>query len=135
MDKKDRITPIDIEHVQFDTSFRGYNDKQVDEFLDKLTSDYEDVITENAGLKKEIEHLRQELDESHKTEEDAKKKIMAIQKESEELMRSSKQEIFELKRKKDAFMLEFKNSLNTAIDYIDKVDLKLNKTLEYSEEE
>jgi|GEM_PF-5701912 len=130
MENRDRITPIDIEHIQFDTGFRGYNEKQVDEFLDKLTADYEDVVRENALLKKEIEKLKEESGKIQQMEENIKKTMFDAQKVSENLKEESQKEIYELKRKKDAFILEFKNMLITTIDYLEKMENKLDKIAE-----
>lgn len=130
MENRDRITPIDIEHVQFDTTFKGYNEKQVDEFLDKLTADYEDVVRENALLKKEIEKIKEESGKIQQMEEKIKTTMFEARKASENLKEESQKEIQELKRKKDAFILEFKNMLITTIDYLEKMENKLDKIAE-----
>jgi len=45
-----RITPMDIEQQEFSRSFRGYNEEEVDDFLDKIVKDYEELINENIRL-------------------------------------------------------------------------------------
>jgi DivIVA domain-containing protein len=34
-----RITPVDIQQVEFRLAFRGYNERDVDAFLDRVTED------------------------------------------------------------------------------------------------
>ena len=40
------ITALDIKDKQFTTKFRGYNEQEVDEFLDIIVDDYEDLVRE-----------------------------------------------------------------------------------------
>lgn len=49
-----RITPTDIINKDFKTSLRGYDVKEVDEFLDIIVRHYEEVLHENEQLKKEL---------------------------------------------------------------------------------
>ena len=37
------ITPLDIQNKEFNKSFRGYNSKNVDIFLDEIIDDYEKI--------------------------------------------------------------------------------------------
>ena len=40
------LTPLDIENKRFPTKFKGYDDAEVDAFLDQLTIDYEKLYKE-----------------------------------------------------------------------------------------
>ena len=51
------LTPLDIENKRFPTKFKGYDDAEVDAFLDQLTIDYEKLYKENAELKSQREEL------------------------------------------------------------------------------
>ncbi len=62
------ITPADIQKKEFGKSVRGYNQEEVDVFLDELTSDYEKLITENENLARQTEELRTQLDSYKETE-------------------------------------------------------------------
>jgi DivIVA domain-containing protein len=46
-----RVTPEDIQSVEFRLSFRGYNERDVDAFLDRLTTDLSGYIAELAELR------------------------------------------------------------------------------------
>jgi DivIVA domain-containing protein len=41
-----RITPAEIQQVEFRLAFRGYNERDVDAFLDRLTADFSSYIDE-----------------------------------------------------------------------------------------
>lgn len=46
-----KISPLDIEKMKFKVCFRGYQRREVDEFLDSLTVEYEGLINENENLR------------------------------------------------------------------------------------
>ena len=55
------ITALDIKDKQFTTKFRGYNEQEVDEFLDIIVDDYEDLVRDNrelSWLKKQLKKLK-----------------------------------------------------------------------------
>ena len=49
----------DVMEARFRQSFRGYHQRDVDEFLDKVTEDY-------AAFSKEIDRLEQEMEQIKK---------------------------------------------------------------------
>lgn len=51
-------SPKDIFEQEFKTAMRGFDKKEVDEFLDNVIKDYEAYISEIEELKAEIEHLK-----------------------------------------------------------------------------
>lgn len=53
-------SPKDIFEQEFKTTMRGFDKKEVDEFLDNVIKDYETYIAEIEELKAEIEHLKRE---------------------------------------------------------------------------
>ena len=63
------LTPIDIHNKAFSKSFRGYNEDEVNEFLDLVIKDFELIIHEKLELEKQLEALQNELD--HVLERDA----------------------------------------------------------------
>lgn len=50
-----RIMPLDIQQKEFRLAFRGYNERDVDEFLDRLTESMEAVTEENRRLHEQLE--------------------------------------------------------------------------------
>ena len=55
------ITPLDIQEKEFPRVVRGYKENEVDEFLDRITLDYEKILTENERLKAEVERLKADV--------------------------------------------------------------------------
>ena len=80
-----RITPMDIEQQEFSKSFRGYNEEEVDDFLDKIVKDYEELINENVRLNEEIERMQEKLKEFGEIEETLRSALLNAQKSAEEM--------------------------------------------------
>jgi len=49
-----RITPVDIRQQQFTTRFRGFDQQEVDTFLEDVADDYENLLKENGLLKEQL---------------------------------------------------------------------------------
>jgi DivIVA domain-containing protein len=45
-----RVTPLDVQQVEFRLAFRGYNERDVDAFLDRVTEDLSWYLEENQRL-------------------------------------------------------------------------------------
>lgn len=50
-----RLTPVDVQQQVFRLAFRGYNEKDVDRFLDLVTEDLAALHEENKRLREELE--------------------------------------------------------------------------------
>lgn len=46
-----RITPMDVQQVEFRLAFRGYNERDVDAFLDRITGDLAATMEDNQRLR------------------------------------------------------------------------------------
>ena len=62
------LTPMEIHDHQFKKSFRGYNENEVDDFLDKVVVDFEKLMRENERLKNQLNANENELDHYRKLE-------------------------------------------------------------------
>ena len=77
---------------------KGYNQKEVNEFLDIVINRVEKVVAENNKLNLQIEELKKELKENGNAEERLNKAILAVQETSDrmkELARAESQMIIE----------------------------------------
>lgn len=52
---RQRMTPVDIQQKVFRLAFRGYNERDVDGFLDQITEDLAELHEENKRLKEQIQ--------------------------------------------------------------------------------
>jgi cell division initiation protein len=49
-----RVTPVDIQQKEFRLAFRGYNERDVDQFLDEVTEEFARLYEENKRLREEL---------------------------------------------------------------------------------
>jgi cell division initiation protein len=57
-----RLTPVEIRQHRFNSRLRGFDRSEVEAFLEAVVSDFEEVVRENAQLRREAERLGRELD-------------------------------------------------------------------------
>ncbi|HFI0235862.1 TPA: DivIVA domain-containing protein [Streptococcus suis] len=55
------LTSLELKDKTFGTKFRGYNQEEVDEFLDMVTVDYEDLVRTKHEQESEIKSLKERL--------------------------------------------------------------------------
>ena len=53
------ITVLEIIEKQFTTKFRGYNQEEVDEFLDIIVDGYEELVHENREVAARVKELEE----------------------------------------------------------------------------
>ncbi len=86
------LTPIDIHNKEFKKSFRGYSEREVDEFLDLLVSDYEGLLRENMDLKETVQQLNTKLEYYQQMENTLHNTLVIAQETAEEVKLSGKKE-------------------------------------------
>lgn len=53
-----RVTPVDIQQKEFRLAMRGYNERDVDQFLDEVTEEIARLYADNKRLREEVEFGR-----------------------------------------------------------------------------
>ncbi|HID29174.1 MAG TPA: DivIVA domain-containing protein [Desulfobacterales bacterium] len=75
-----KITALDIQQQQFRIGFRGFDVREVDNFLKRVADEFETLIRENTNRQKEIQRLRRELQEYRDREKAFKDAMVNTQK-------------------------------------------------------
>ncbi|MBP1961372.1 MULTISPECIES: DivIVA domain-containing protein [Paenibacillus] len=86
------LTPLDIHNKEFSRSFRGYDEDQVNEFLDQVIKDYEALIRENKDLHNQTVALQERLDHFTNIEDSLSKTIIVAQEAADEVRNNAKKE-------------------------------------------
>lgn len=86
------LTPLDIHNKEFRHSFRGYDEDEVNEFLDQVIKDYEALIRENKDLQNQVKSLQERLDHFSNIEDTLSKTIIVAQEAADEVKNNSKKE-------------------------------------------
>lgn len=87
-----RLTPLDIHNKEFIKSFRGYNEDEVDEFLDLVVAEFEGFIRENEELHASIAGLEARIGHYKGLEETLKNAIVLAQKAADQIKESAARE-------------------------------------------
>ncbi|WP_096199277.1 DivIVA domain-containing protein [Bacillus sp. FJAT-45350] len=86
------LTPLDIHNKEFTRGFRGYDEDEVNEFLDQVIKDYESVLREKKELFERVQELDGKLEHFTNIEQTLNKSILIAQESAEEVRRSSQKE-------------------------------------------
>ncbi|MBA5850646.1 DivIVA domain-containing protein [Clostridium sp. cel8] len=86
------ITATDLANKEFKRSLRGYNMDEVDDFLYKVSRDYEEILRENSNLKDKIKTLEERLSHYDKMEKTIKDTLLLAQNASEQAKENAKKE-------------------------------------------
>ncbi|EGO63223.1 DivIVA domain-containing protein [Acetonema longum] len=86
------LTPLDIHNKEFKKNFRGYNEEEVDQFLDKVIKDYEKLYRENIELKETLERLSSKLEHYQSMENTLNNTLVIAQETAEEVKLNAKKE-------------------------------------------
>ena len=86
------LTPLDIHNKEFTRGFRGYDEDEVNEFLDQVIKDYETVIREKKELNERVKLLEERLGHFSNLEETLNKSILVAQESAEEVRQNAKKE-------------------------------------------
>ena len=137
-------TPNDIETKVFSSSLRGYNKREVDEFLDQVMIDYQALMDQNAKMLERVHVLQKQVAEAKdpaRMTQDAKRMMNDIsasaeqkaeiiiknaKHDAENIVRNAKdstsqadEDAERLRRKVEKFKLRFKQMLEEEIDRVD----------------
>src|SRR5690606_14937238 len=86
------LTPLDIHNKEFSRRLRGYDEDEVNEFLDQIIKDYEALIRDNKELQSQVQQLQEKLNHFLNIEETLSKTIIVAQEAADELKNNAKKE-------------------------------------------
>ncbi|MEG1256313.1 DivIVA domain-containing protein [Clostridium sp.] len=87
-----KMTSMDMMNQDFKRSMRGYNMDEVDEFLERISQDYEVVYKENAVLKEKMDVFQDKLDHYARMESTIQSTLLLAQNAAEQAKLSSQTE-------------------------------------------
>ncbi len=145
------LTPLDIHNKEFSKGFRGYDEDEVNEFLDQVIKDYEQVLREKRELEERLNDMTERMSHFNAIEETLNKSIVVAQEAGEEVKRNAQKEaklimkeaeknadrivneslskarkiameIEELKKQSKVFRTRFKMLIEAQLDLLDNDD-------------
>jgi len=91
------LTPMDIHNKDFKRSFRGYNEDEIDDFLDQVVNDYEKLFRENERLKEDLVRAQKDNEKFHEREKSINDTLLLAQKTAEETTSQARKSVAEMK--------------------------------------
>jgi cell division initiation protein len=86
------LTPLDIHNKEFKRGFRGYDEDEVNEFLDLVIKEFEILIREKKELEEKISQTTERLSHFTNIEESLSKTIIVAQETADEVKGNAKKE-------------------------------------------
>ena len=121
------LTPLEIHNKEFTSRMRGYDQDEVNEFLDQIIRDYEIIIREKKELEDELSMANKKLTNYEEMQESLNKSILVAQDAADRLKENTDREIEVIKREAESYA---ENVRKEADDYVNKVHQEAE---EYSE--
>lgn len=145
------LTPLDIHNKEFSKAFRGYDEDEVNEFLDQIIKDMEILIKEKRELEEKVGAITERLTHFTNIEETLSKSILIAQETAEEVKNNARKEsqliikeaeknadriinealaksrkvvleIEELKKKAAVYRIRFRSLLEAQLEMLDSGD-------------
>lgn len=87
-----KVTPLDIQQRRFHMGFRGYDRREVDEFLDLVREEMEALVREATELREFRQAYEERMQEFKEKEDTLKNTMLATQKLAEEMRENARKE-------------------------------------------
>lgn len=142
------ITGIEIRNQQFKKKVRGYDEEEVKNFLMRIAADYENIYSENAQLRENIQRVEYELEKYRKMEETMNNSLILAQQTAEDVKASARREANafleeakmkiarilsvyqDILKRLNVFSVELKAQLGSQIEMLDKNQHKMDELSE-----
>lgn len=86
------LTPLDIHNKEFHTRLRGYDQDEVNEFLDQIIKDYENILKENDRLNESLQQNQEKLKYFNDLKDSLNQSIIVAQEAADKVKANSQKE-------------------------------------------
>ncbi len=86
------LTPLDIHNKEFTRRMRGYDEDEVNDFLDQIIKDYEALIREKKATEEKVQKMEERLGHFSTIEDTLNKSILVAQETAEEVKQNATKE-------------------------------------------
>lgn len=88
-----KISPLDIRKQMFRKSLRGYDEHEVNAFLERVANEVEDLLQENRGRQDQLSSLEIQVENYRKIEEALRNALVTAEKVARETKMNADQEV------------------------------------------
>ena len=97
-----RLSPLDIEHMEFGSGVGGYSKKQVRQFLERVSEELEETLKENQNLRNELKKREERIEELQVGESELKRAVVAAERIANEIKENARHEAELILREADS---------------------------------
>lgn len=87
-----KLSPLDIEHQDFDGALSGFSKRQVRDFLAQVAAAFEDTLRDNQALREELAKRDELIEQLKMAEAELKRAVIAAERIGNELKANAKRE-------------------------------------------
>jgi cell division initiation protein len=120
-----KLTPLDIRHKEFRNALRGYNEDEVDVFLDEVADEVERLFKENIDLSERLEHAGERVRSYQEIEQTLQNTLVTAQKSAEDIVGGARKESELVARDAE---LKAKEIIQAALGERQKIHAELMRT-------
>lgn len=87
-----RLSPLEIEHMEFPRGAGGYQRKHVRDFLERVGEEVADLLREVQGLQAELDSAKQQVSDLQAKEAELQRAVIAAERIANEIKENAKRE-------------------------------------------
>lgn len=87
-----RLSPIDIEHMEFPRGTGGYQKRHVRDFLERVAAEVADLLREMQAMQNELDTARSRISELQTAEAELQRAVIAAERIGNEIKENAKRE-------------------------------------------
>ncbi len=120
-----RLSPIDIEHMEFPRGTGGYQRRHVRDFLERVAGDVADLLREMQAMQGELDAARERIAQLQTAEAELQRAVIAAERIGNEIKENAKREakgiLAEAERVRDARLSELDSQVDRARADLDRL--------------
>lgn len=123
------LTPMDIHNKEFERSFRGYNEDEVDQFLDNIVDEFEKMYKENMEMKERIAILMDQINQFRTMEKTLRDTLVTAQKTADEVTAVAQQKAKLILREAEEQARQIRTNANQDVVEANKEQFEIKKQI------
>lgn len=120
-----RLSPIDIEHMEFPRGTGGYQRRHVRDFLERVAGDVADLLREMQAMQGELDAARERIAQLQTAEAELQRAVIAAERIGNEIKENAKREakgiLAEAERVRDSRLSELDAQVDRARADLDRM--------------
>lgn len=125
-----RLSPLDIEHMEFPRGAGGYQRRHVRDFLERVAEDVSELLRDMQAMQSELDMARTRVAELQTAEAELQRAVIAAERIGNEIKENAKREakvvVAEAERVRDLRLGELDGQVDRALSDLDRLARERN---------